>query len=71
MSLSEYHARQMANQAGNRASASQAEDIRLQQTIRNIRAHLDKALELLGEDTNPEAKAELQRAVQKLNTIRQ
>ena len=70
MSLDEYHARQVANSAKNQVSSQLAEQGQLRRNVTEIRAHLEKAVELLGEEITPEAKAELQHALSKLAAIR-
>ncbi len=70
MSMHEYRARQVANEAKNQGAQSSPELARLQRSVRAIRAHVEKAIALLGEETNAEARAELQRAVKKLASIR-
>ena len=69
MNLPEYHARQAANAAANQLSRSSADAAQVQISVREILAHVEKALTLLDDSTNAEARAELQQAVEKLRKI--
>ena len=69
MSLHEYHARQMANVARNQRAETSPDLIAAQRRIREVQQHVEKAAALLGEDANPEAKAELERAVKLLAAV--
>jgi hypothetical protein len=70
MSLPEYHARQMANQATNRDSGAQADAVRYRNTARDAVRHIEKAIALLGEGADDEVRAELNRAIDMLRAIR-
>ncbi len=70
MSIPEYHARQMANQAKNKESRAQADEARHRNAVRDTLAHVEKAIDLLGEGADEKVRAELKRAIEKLRTIR-
>jgi hypothetical protein len=57
MSLDEYRARQMANEARNQGAQSSLDVTRRQPIIRDIRAHVEKAFALLDEESKSRARA--------------
>jgi hypothetical protein len=63
MSLEEYHARQQANAAQNRARIRL---LALSQRTATVRSHLERALELLDREKNPEAYHEVEKALEAL-----
>ena len=70
MSLDEYHARQRANVSMNQQSVSSSDAAVRQHKVREISAHVEKAIALLGDDVDAGAKAELKHALEKLAAIR-
>ena len=70
MSLDEYRARQMANEARNQRAQSPLDVTRRQPIIRDIRAHVENAFALLDEESDSEARTELERALKQLAVLR-
>jgi hypothetical protein len=70
MSLEEYHARQRANEAHNQWSRRVAESQAEQRALRDARRHLERAMQLLDRQTNPEAWSELEQGIAKLKIIK-
>ena len=68
-SLAEYHARQRANIAVNKAAGTDRALSDARSKVRSVRARLEKALELLGEATDSAARQEIEAAITELKRI--
>jgi hypothetical protein len=70
MMSAEYHARQRANDAQNRASSQAVETASVRSKLRIVEQHLTTALAALSEQADPAARSELERAVEIVRKLR-
>jgi hypothetical protein len=68
-SIGEYHARQLANSAGNDAAGARHALSSARIGVRSVRKHLEKALEFFGESGDSEIRHEIEAAIAELDKM--